>query len=47
MRLHLTNVTGAGNNSNALAVGGENPTGRLGSTEEWNVPSNVVKTLTD
>ena len=42
-----TTLTGMGNNSNGLAVGGENPTGRLGATEEWSSSSNVVKTLTD
>ena len=33
-------------NSSALAFGGETPPVTT-ATEEWNVPSNVVKTLTD
>ena len=38
-------LAGDGNTTNALAFGGEDPAGNL--TESWNVPSNVVKTLTD
>ena len=39
---------GAGTTSAALAFTGETPPGtKIASTEEWNKPSNVVKTLTD
>ena len=40
------NVSGSGTTTAGLAFGGE-VSGRLTATEEWNVPSNVVKTLTD
>jgi hypothetical protein len=42
-----TTLTGMGNNTNGLAVGGENPSGRLGSTEEWSSTSTTIKVLTD
>ena len=38
-QVELRNVTAG------LAFAGEDPAGNL--TEEWNVPSNTVKTLTD
>jgi len=38
-------LSGAGTSTAALAFGGTPPV--TGATEEWNVPSNVVKTLTD
>ena len=40
-----TTLTGMGDNTNGLAVGGENPSGRLGSTEEWSSTSTVTKTV--
>ena len=41
-----TLLVGAGDNTNALAVGGENPTGRLGTTEAWSSSSTTTKTVT-
>ena len=41
-----TLLVGAGDNTNALAVGGENPTGRLGTTEAWSSTSTTTKTVT-
>ena len=39
---------GAGTTTNAIATGGQTPSGTItASTEEWSPGSNVVKTLTD
>ena len=42
-------IGGGGTQTSALAFGGEvlPPSSASNSTEEWNVPSNTVKTLTD
>ena len=38
---------GAGTSSAAFSAGGISPAGTTASTEEWSVPSNVIKVLTD
>mgnify|MGYP003389876188 CR=1 FL=1 len=46
MSIARTQGAGTGVSTSALAFGGEVPP-NTAATEEWNVPSNVVKTLTD
>jgi hypothetical protein len=40
-------LAGDGTATAALAFGGDIGPSRTGATEEWNSPSNVLKTLTD
>ena len=42
-----TNPIGTGSATAALKAGGEDASDVTAATEEWNVPSNTVKTLTD
>ena len=42
-----TNPIGTGSATAALKAGGEDATAVTAATEEWNLPSTVIKTLTD
>ena len=39
------NARGTGSSAAALVFGGGTPSGNIALTEEWNSPSNVVKTI--